>query len=301
MYTVNNVPVVVAISCLVITSCSKDEGPGSVNSDESSESKTEASSSLASDGTTELDTKTPSSSNGSSNGGATSATAAESSRSMGTATSGAATESSISSGTATSSESSNADGGNVEAGAGLHWFPTCGDPVCRDEVVDSGLDECSAKASEGAACSKAGTQCDAHLGCGSVLICADSDPRQSPGGCPISRARFKRDIEYVTDSQRESLARQVLELPLATYTYRQDPDQKQQLGFILEDVEPSLVVDSRRDQVNLYAYTSFVVAALQEQHKEIERLRGQLERLEEQSAISKAAALECSAKGVAAE
>lgn len=189
------------------------------------------------------------------------------------------------------------DAGSVEAGAGLHWYQTCGDPVCRADPPDSGVAACAEQATEGAACSSAGVQCDAHLGCGAMLICAAQDPRQNPGGCPISRARFKRNIEYVTDAQREALARQVFELPLATYTYREDPEQKPQLGFILEDVEPSLAVDSKRDQVNLYAYTSFVVAALQEQQKEIERLREQLRALDSHRS-STSPQLECGGNAV---
>ena len=53
------------------------------------------------------------------------------------------------------------------------------------------------------------------------LTCASADPRMQPGGCPISRARFKRDIEYVSMDERARLANQVLALPLATRRYRE--------------------------------------------------------------------------------
>ena len=56
------------------------------------------------------------------------------------------------------------------------------------------------------------------------------------------------------------------------YRYKDGPE-RQHLGFIIEDVEPSPSVDSQHDQVDLYGYTSMAIAALQEQHHEIESLK----------------------------
>ena len=44
-------------------------------------------------------------------------------------------------------------------------------------------------------------------------------------------------------------------------------------------MEPSLSVDPVRDMVDLYAYTSMAVAALQTQAREIEALRNEVETL----------------------
>jgi hypothetical protein len=61
-------------------------------------------------------------------------------------------------------------------------------------------------------------------------------------------------------------------LGLARYTYKQDPHGQPRLGFIIEDVEPSEFVDEAHDRVDLYAYTSAVVAALKVQQKQIRAL-----------------------------
>ena len=45
------------------------------------------------------------------------------------------------------------------------------------------------------------------------------------------------------------------------------------LGFIIEDVEPSLSVDAPDDMVDLYGYTTMTVAALQAQARELAALR----------------------------
>ncbi len=169
--------------------------------------------------------------------------------------------------------------GPTPSSAALNWYTTCGDPVCGPNASPAGVAPCSAESVEGTACSAEGERCDAMLGCGATLICVASDPKLGPGGCPISRAHFKTDIAYVTEHERRRLAEQVLNLPLATYRYRGDPDGEEHLGFIIEDVEPSLAVDAPRDRVDLYGFTSMVVAALQEQRREIETLRADLRQL----------------------
>ena len=162
------------------------------------------------------------------------------------------------------------------ASSDLRWFATCGDPVCGpNSGQPTGQPLCASDQSEGAACSGEGDLCDPSIGCNTNLICASSDPKLSVGGCPISRARYKHDIEYVTAEQRARLAQQILSLPLATYRYR-DSDGTSHLGFIIEDVEPSLSVDSARDRVDLYGYTSMTVAAVQEQGRELQALRDEV-------------------------
>jgi hypothetical protein len=77
-------------------------------------------------------------------------------------------------------------------------------------------------------------------------------------------------------------AEQVLSLDLAEYHYRDAPNGPLELGFIIDDIEPSVAV--QRDRVNLYGYLSMAVAALklqQEQlgalQEEVTRLRGRVE------------------------
>lgn len=47
----------------------------------------------------------------------------------------------------------------------------------------------------------------------------------------------------------------------------------------MEDVEPSLSINGDRDVVDVYAYTSMAVAAIQAQQEQIEALRQEVERL----------------------
>jgi hypothetical protein len=102
------------------------------------------------------------------------------------------------------------------------------------------------------------------------------------GGCPISRARYKRDIRYLDRRELSEVAEQVLRTPLARWRYKDDTTARERMGFIIEDVEPSPSVDG--DQVNLYGYTSMAVAALQVQAEQIETLRRELAQLKRQLA-----------------
>ncbi|MEO8179182.1 MAG: tail fiber domain-containing protein [Deltaproteobacteria bacterium] len=165
----------------------------------------------------------------------------------------------------------------------FRWYRSCGAPVCRpEEDAGTGAPACQAQ-QEGSSCSSGEAVCDPGLGCGVSLVCAASDPRLAPGGCPISRRRFKQDITALSAAERQRLSEELLRLPLVTYRYR-DTDGTPQLGFVIEDVEPSYAVDAPRDQVNLYGYASLAVLALQEQQRTIaeqeRRLSEQARRIE---------------------
>ena len=73
----------------------------------------------------------------------------------------------------------------------------------------------------------------------------------------------------------------MLAIPLASYEYKSDPTATPQLGFILEDVEPSPATSG--DHVNLYGYLSMAVNAVQLQAKEIEALKQEVAALRAQS------------------
>jgi hypothetical protein len=170
---------------------------------------------------------------------------------------------------------------------GLKWFQGCGAPVCRVPDVPTGAPLCDpAKGQKvGGSCTPEGATCDPGGSCQGNLICATKDPR-SPAGCPISRAKYKQDIEYLSDGERAKLASDLQSIPLVRYRYKDGPE-REHLGFIIEDVEPSPSVDSRRDQVDLYGYTSMAVAALQQQHAEIETLKAEIRSLKTELAKSK--------------
>lgn len=106
----------------------------------------------------------------------------------------------------------------------------------------------------------------------------------APGGCPISTRRAKRDIRYLSPEEIDALAEQVCATRLATYEYT-DPALagRRRLGFILEDQENSFAVDPEHSQVDLYGYTSMLVAAVQAQSRRIEALERQVARLRQAS------------------
>ena len=71
-----------------------------------------------------------------------------------------------------------------------------------------------------------------------------------------------------------------MSLPLASYHYKHAPGAGPQLGFIIEDIEPSVAVSG--DHVNMYGYLSMAVAAIQVQQQQIAALQRELERVRAQ-------------------
>ncbi len=167
------------------------------------------------------------------------------------------------------------DGGTV-------WWTTCGPPTCSPDgaVPDSGLPHC-APGQAGTACSTPGAECDPYAPCDAHLLCSDKDPKTGPGGCPISRARFKKDIRFLSPPELRQYSRALLDLPLATFRYRSGDD-RTHLGFLIDGHESLAGVEG--DHVDLYGYTSMAVAALQVQQQQIAELRAELAALRRQMA-----------------
>jgi hypothetical protein len=166
-------------------------------------------------------------------------------------------------------------GGGAGAGSGTAlWWRTCGAPACAQDagVPDSGLQACSSQI-VGSACSPVGEECDPHEGCSVYLLCSTTDPRAQYGGCPVSRMRFKKDIHYLSSDELRGYARDLLALPLTGFRYRSG-DQRKRLGFVIDGHESLACVDG--DHVDLYAYATMAVAALQVQAGEIAELREEL-------------------------
>jgi hypothetical protein len=96
-----------------------------------------------------------------------------------------------------------------------------------------------------------------------------------PGGCPISRRRYKEDIHYLETAELARYRDELLAMKLATWRYKHDPS-KERLGFMIDDNEGSAAVDGQRDLVDLYGYTSMAVATIQLQAKQIRALEAEL-------------------------
>lgn len=173
-----------------------------------------------------------------------------------------------------------------EAGP-LQWYTTCGDPVCSGYTPPEGVAPCTAEQLEGNPCDAEGVTCDPMSDCNALLICATEDPKMNEGGCPISRARFKTDIEYLAPADLTQYAADLRSLRLATYRYRTAPaDAPSRLGIILEDNERGIWVDAKNDRVDLYGYASLAIATLQLQQQQIAALQAEVERLTAQTNMS---------------
>jgi hypothetical protein len=163
----------------------------------------------------------------------------------------------------------------VDAGSSgaWHWVVSCGSPVCQGSGFydDPNIPNCTTE-KEGQSCTTEGQRCDGVAMCGATLLCAAKPPQT----CPISRARYKQEIRYLGDAERDQIHDQITQLRLASYRYKSAPDVPQ-LGFMIDDVEPSVAVSG--DHVNLYAYLSMAVAAIQVQDRQIKDLQRELEQL----------------------
>jgi hypothetical protein len=101
--------------------------------------------------------------------------------------------------------------------------------------------------------------------------------RSDGGFAQSSSLRFKKDVSYVDDEARHAIARDLLSLRLATWEYKgAESPGRRHLGFIIEDSPAVDAVNPSKDTIDLYAYASMAIAAVQVQAKEIEDLRREL-------------------------
>ena len=177
-------------------------------------------------------------------------------------------------------------GGGKDAGTppALTWYTTCGDPVCRGYTAPAGVSRCTTEMA-GASCTTEGQRCDPMDSCNVLLICAKSDPKTGPGGCPISRREAKQEIAYLDDNARSRLADEIQRTKLATYRYKTGGPLR--LGFLIDDQPLSMSVDPSRDMIDLYGYTSMAVAAIQQQAKRIAALEAQLTELKQAASCAR--------------
>jgi hypothetical protein len=163
----------------------------------------------------------------------------------------------------------------------LHWDLTCGDPACRvspdGSILPTGAPPCGSTR-QGDPCTGEGALCDPSVGCGGNLKCVTTPIDRSM--CPISSAKFKKEIDYLTESDLQKVAASVQTIKLATYHYKdQRPEEQKHLGFIIEDNPDSPAVYTSRERVDLYGYASMAIAAVQVQNRQIQALEREIEEL----------------------
>ena len=161
-------------------------------------------------------------------------------------------------------------------------LPHCsGDPTWRCDVPNTDAQCPAGKPNLGSPCSAAGKSCKYHCGNDGARLCKNSVWYAAQGSpCPVSSRHAKRDITYLSNRDAEAIARRLLRVKLATYHYR-DPTlgRDRKLGFILEDVGRSYAGDPARGRVDLYGYTSMLLATVQAQQRTIKKLQRQVKAL----------------------
>lgn len=201
------------------------------------------------------------------------------------------------------------DGGGVDASTDGSPADSGSDVIALDaaECTPPG-GPCANPCPSGTYCLKASGPTEANLGCTPIppecngtpscacmtdCFCAASRIDMCMAGqgyliCnngTLSRRAFKKDIDYVPDAERAELARDALAIPLARYRYKTEPEsQSRHLGFIIDDQPaecPAVAADGTH--VDLYGYTSMLLAAVQEQQKQIDALKKQVDALEKRT------------------
>jgi hypothetical protein len=166
----------------------------------------------------------------------------------------------------------------------LHWYPTCGTPVCMADNQDPAylaIPVCTTQVN-GERCATEGEFCrPAVYDCNRLIKCQE----EIPTVCPRSQRDKKRDIKYLDDAGLEKQAKDLLAIKLATYQYKDTPaTSPHRLGFIIEDNAPSFTVDEKREHVDVYGYASLAVATLKVQQKQIDALKAELQAVKAQLA-----------------
>ena len=161
--------------------------------------------------------------------------------------------------------------------------PHCsGDPTWRCDVPCPDAKCPPGKPNLGTPCTTASKQCAYHCGNDGARICNKNLIWTAAMGtpCPISSRHAKKEITYLSPPEAKAIARKLLKVKLATYRYR-DPTlgRDRKLGFILEDVGRSYAGDPARGRVDLYGYTSMLLATVQAQQRTIQELQRQVKAL----------------------
>jgi len=156
----------------------------------------------------------------------------------------------------------------------------CGGPLTWHCAIPNADAACPAGSPLlGSACATADKTCTYACGPGGAWLCKQGAWYTASGGpCPVSSRRAKKNILYLSEAERKRVAEDLARFKLATYEYR-DPalGERRYLGFIIEDVPGSSpAVDRDGTMVDLYGYTSMLLAAVQAQGEALAKLQTEL-------------------------
>lgn len=102
-----------------------------------------------------------------------------------------------------------------------------------------------------------------------------------PQPCPMSVAAVKKDIHYLSSSERAAVAADVRDLRAVRYRYKSETDDASPtVGFIIDDAPNASFVDPGAGRVNVYSYATAIAITVQEQEAELAALRRRIEQLE---------------------
>jgi hypothetical protein len=151
----------------------------------------------------------------------------------------------------------------------LHWYHACDGPIqCGQALYPA--PPCGPNQTLGQSCATLSKRCNPPGETCSQLGCLPAPPQT----CPISRRAYKRDIRYLGDADLDAFRAEVLALKLARYRYATDAAaDPERLGFMIDDAPHTPAVAADAMHVDLYGYTSMIVAAVQAQAKEIDALQ----------------------------
>ena len=158
------------------------------------------------------------------------------------------------------------------------WDGTTAGPTCVDNGGKCGwtITKCPPVPPE--------LECGANI-CKKGQTCCSGVPFPQPTcidgmQCPISQRQHKKDISYLSQTDRQQLNDELMSFRLATYRYKSETkEDREHLGFIIDDVAPSPAVLQSGERVDMYGYQTMAVAALQTQAIEMTKMRRELDEL----------------------
>jgi len=104
-------------------------------------------------------------------------------------------------------------------------------------------------------------------------------------GAVTSRRAYKKNVQYLSDTDVKRLHDALLAFRLASWQYTMPgASPTTHLGFIIDDVEPSPSIAETGNAVDLYGYASMAVAAVKTQAREIDELKAAVASLQKQVA-----------------